>query len=203
MSLPDPTTAPGLRERKKAQTRRAIQREALRLFLADGYEATSVEAIAAAAGVSHMTFFRYFPRKEDVVLADEYDPLIAERLAARPVGEPAFETIRLALATGLARVYAVERDALLVRTRLILDTPALRARLWEQQSATERLMTRALERPGREADSLHRRVVVAACLATVTTALIIWAESNGTSDLPELIDRALAALRHELCADHG
>src|SRR5262245_27083557 len=108
---------PGLRARKKAQTRRALQREALRLFLAQGYAATTVGEIAAAAGVSHMTFFRHFPRKEDVVLADDYDPLIAELIAARPADEPALDAVRRALAEGLARVYAADRDALLARTR--------------------------------------------------------------------------------------
>jgi AcrR family transcriptional regulator len=154
---PDTSIAPSLRERKKAQTRHAIQQEALRLFLSKGYEATTVEEIAAAASVSHMTFFRYFPRKEDVVLADEYDPLIVELLAARPTSEPAVEKIRHALKEGLSRVYAADRDALLVRTRLILSTPALRARLWEQQAATEHLIARTLvDRPGQERDDLRR-----------------------------------------------
>src|ERR671937_274110 len=103
MSLAPP---PNLRARKKAHTRRAIQEAALRLFLDKGYEATTVQEIAAAAGVSHMTFFRYFPTKEDVVLADEYDSLIVELMAARPAGEPALETIRHTLKEGLARVYA-------------------------------------------------------------------------------------------------
>jgi AcrR family transcriptional regulator len=52
------------RERKKAQTRQRLQEQALRLFVERGYEATTVEQIVAAAGVSHMTFFRYFPTKE-------------------------------------------------------------------------------------------------------------------------------------------
>ena len=66
------------RERKKAATRQSIQEHALRLFKEKGYESTTVEEIAAAAGVSHMTFFRDFPRKEAVVEYDEYDPVLEE-----------------------------------------------------------------------------------------------------------------------------
>jgi AcrR family transcriptional regulator len=197
-------TAPSLRARKKAETRRALQQQALRMFLSKGYEATTVEEIAAAAGVSHMTFFRYFPRKEDVVLADEYDALIFELIATRPAGEPAMEKIRHALKEGLSRVYAADRDALLVRTRLILSTPALRARLWEQQAATERLIARALSgHPGQDRDDLRLRVITSACRAAVTTAVAMWAERDGSPELPDLIDQALAALRSGVCATDG
>ena len=192
-------TTTGLRARKKAETRRRLQEEALRLFLAKGYDATTVEEIAAAAGVSPMTFYRYFPTKEDVVLADDYDPLIAQLIAERPADGATVDKIRRALGEGLARVYAADRDALLVRTRLVLSTPALRARLWEQQAATERLIARSLARATHEpGDDLATRVVVSACLAAITTAILIWAEHGGTRDLPELVGRALTALRMEL-----
>lgn len=204
MPLLGASSSPSLRERKKAETRRAIQEHALRLFSTKGYEATTVQEIAAAAGVSHMTFFRYFPTKEDVILTDDYDRLIVEQLAARPADEPAVDKIRGALKAGLERVYAADREALLARTRLILRTPALRARLWEQQAATERLIARALAAdPCQAGDDLRLRVVVAACLAAVTTAVLVWAENDGAGELPALIDQALSALRQELGGTGG
>jgi AcrR family transcriptional regulator len=197
-------TAPDWRTRKKAATREAIRRHALRLFLRDGYEATTVEEIAAAAGVSHMTFFRYFPRKEAVVESDDYDPLLADLVAARPAGEDPFTAIHQAVRAGLAAVLPDDRDAILVRTRLTLETPALRARNYRNQDDTRELFAVALaRREGRIAPDLRIRVVAAAALAALTTAITAWAEGDGAADLVSLVDEAFAALRHARPSDHG
>lgn len=187
------------RERKKARTRERIQREALRLFGEQGYDETTVTRIAAAAGVSHTTFFRYFPTKEDVVLADEYDPLIEAALRSRPDSEDLVERVRNAMAEGLAAVYAADRDALLARVRLLLSAPALRSRLWEQMQSTQALLERSLAGTDDPAAVPMRvRVVASACLAVLTTALTTWGDEGGTADLPELVDEAFAQLRAEL-----
>ena len=75
---------PGLRERKKIRTRQTIRREAFRLIEENGYAATTVEQIAEAAEVSPSTFFRYFPTKESVLLADDMDPVILNALDEQP-----------------------------------------------------------------------------------------------------------------------
>ena len=80
----DTELAGGLRERKKAKTRAAIQHEAIRLFSEQGYEATTIEQIAEVVEIAPSTFFRYFRAKEDLVLTDEYDPLIIEAFRAQP-----------------------------------------------------------------------------------------------------------------------
>ena len=54
------------------------------MFTEQGFDAVPVAVIAKAAGVSHMTFFRYFPTKEAVVVSDLFDPLIAEAVRAQP-----------------------------------------------------------------------------------------------------------------------
>lgn len=180
------------RERKKARTRQRLQDEALRLFTERGYEATTVEQIAAAAGVSHMTFFRYFPTKEDVVLSDSYDPLLVAAIRGRPAGEDPVTRIHAAVRDGLGEIYPHVRDALLVRVRLSLRTPALRARLWENQYATQELLAGALHDG---APTFADRVLAAASLSALTTALDEWVATDGTAALPELIDEAFAALR--------
>ncbi|MDT0303354.1 TetR family transcriptional regulator [Streptomonospora wellingtoniae] len=187
------------RERKKARTRERIQREALRLFGEQGYDETTVAAIASAAGVSHTTFFRYFPTKEDVVLGDEYDPLIEEALRSRPRSEDLVERVRGAVGEGLAAVYAADRDALLARVHLVLGAPALRARLWEQLQDTQSLLERALADTDDPAEVPMRvRVVAAACLAVLTTAITAWNRGEGGAELPDLVDEAFLQLRAEL-----
>jgi AcrR family transcriptional regulator len=74
---------PGLRERKRQRTLSEIQRVALDLFGRQGYEATTIEQIAEEAEVSPSTVFRYFPTKEDLVLNDEYDPLLLAAIGGR------------------------------------------------------------------------------------------------------------------------
>ncbi|MEV1117225.1 TetR family transcriptional regulator [Actinosynnema sp. NPDC049800] len=186
--------AGGLRAQRKARTRRAIQEHALRLFLAQGYEQTTVEEIAAAAGVSHMTFFRYFPTKEAVVEDDDYDPFIAELVRGRPAGEGPLEALRAALRAGLDAVLDTDRDAVYARTRLIVTTPALRAGQWRNTAATADLLAGALaDREGQVVD-LRLRVIAAAATAALTTALTEWVEGEGADDLRSLVDEAFAAL---------
>src|SRR5215469_1430834 len=91
-----------LRERKKARTRAAIREHALRLFRAQGYAATTVEQIAAAAEVSQSTFFRYFPTKEDVVLRDDFDERMLEAFSRQPASLSPVAALRAAIREALA-----------------------------------------------------------------------------------------------------
>jgi AcrR family transcriptional regulator len=181
---------PDWRQRKKAATRDRIRASALRLFREQGYDATTVEQIAATAGVSHMTFFRYFPAKEDVVLSDGYDPLIASFIAQTPDAWPLTRRIRTVLVQGLRQIYDTQRDTLLAQNKLIVSTPALRERLWADQIATQQLILQALSpRP-----SFADRVTVAACLAAASTAILTWVENDGVPELPDLMEQAFDTL---------
>jgi AcrR family transcriptional regulator len=181
---------PDWRQRKKAATRDRIRASALRLFAERGYDATTVEQIAAAAGVSHMTFFRYFPAKEDVALSDSYDPMIATLVGQTPASWPLPQRIRVALLQGLQQVYETDRHAMLAQNKLIVSVPVLRERLWADQMATQQLILQALgPRP-----SFPTRVIVAACLAAASTAVLTWVENDGTPELPDLISQAFDTL---------
>jgi AcrR family transcriptional regulator len=95
----------------------------MRLFLERGYDATTVNDVAAAAEVSHMTVFRHFPTKEALVLADDDDPLLAERITARSAGEPLLRRLQAGLLRALAEVLAADRELLHRPELLFLDEP--------------------------------------------------------------------------------
>lgn len=182
-----------LRERKKERTREAIQREALRLIADQGYEATTCEQIAASAGVAPATLFRYFATKEDIVLRDVYDPMIAAAVRARPAAEEPLIAVRRGFAATLAQVCRADLEVVRRRTALILAVPALRARSREQQESLQvHLAVVLAERTGRSVDELGVQVAAAACTAAVVVAVQRWAHDGG--DLPSHVDAALAAV---------
>lgn len=185
--------ARSLRERQKAHTRQSIREHALRLFSERGYDATTVADVAEAAAVSSMTVFRHFPTKEDLVLTDEFDPVLCERIKARPADEPLMRRIGTALVESLAASSAIDREMLLRRLRLSLATPALRARRWDNQYLTQEAIVESLRGdPPDPEQEFQFRVTAGACLAAVAAALIRWAEHDGEDDPAELAAHALA-----------
>ncbi|MGP4030293.1 TetR/AcrR family transcriptional regulator [Actinomadura sp. 3N407] len=179
----------GLRETKRDRTRRTIQEQAMHLFLERGFDTTTVAEVAEAADVSAMTVFRHFPTKEHLVLQDEYDPVIADRIRHRPADEPLLRRIALSILDGLAELPPDPR-LLLARTRLILHTPALRARLWENNHATQQAIADALP----DEDPFEVHVAASACLAAATTAMTHWAEADDRPDLRTVMAEALEVL---------
>lgn len=184
------------RTEKKAATRRRIRECALRLFEKNGYDNVTIEEVAETASVSHMTFFRYFPTKEDVVLSDDYDALLFEQLQQMPAELTIMERIHGALKAGLSEMYELDRDTLLAQNKLIASTPALRARLWENQMNAQQLFVDALKKDVPVTKLYELGIIVAVCLAAAATAVLTWAESDGNSELPELLDHAFGALVH-------
>jgi AcrR family transcriptional regulator len=89
-------TTTGLRERKKRETREALARAGLELFVERGYDATTLADIADAAGVSTRTIFAYFPSKEDILFSSLQTTCdaLALALAERPEGQDAFDALR-------------------------------------------------------------------------------------------------------------
>lgn len=170
-----PTPRPGLRERKKIQTRRAIRRSAYRLFATQGYDATPVDQIADLAEVSPSTVFRYFPTKEDIVLTDEYDPLMAEALLRRPAEERPITAVRNAVMEVVRDAYAHESEEMIQRLRLICEIPAVRARLVECVVTTTHEVGRALaQRTSRSEQDPELQVFLGAVVGGLMQTVLQW-----------------------------
>jgi AcrR family transcriptional regulator len=198
LSLADDQPRPSLRERKKAKTRAAIQRSALRLFHEQGYEATTVEQIAEAAEVSTSTFFRYFPTKEDVALYDDLDPMLIAAFEAQPANLGPTQALRGALHEVFAALPQDEMEQQWERARLIMSIPELRMRLLDQFTGLIQLIASLVaRRVGRHPDDFAVRVYAGAVVGTLLAAMFDGIDLQAENIL-ERMDSSLAYLESGL-----
>lgn len=191
----------GLRERKKIKTREAIREATYALIKEQGYDATTIEQIADRAEVSPSTVFRYFPTKEDIVLTDEYDPLMLEELRARPAGEPWIDSVRHVIHMALDLLTEEDPETVRTRAQLAVQVPAVRSRMAESMSENGRMLREAIaERSGLAPDSLEARVYAMSLTGGLLEVYLHWAENGFQDDLRGLVDRALDVLEHGLPA---
>ena len=161
----------GLRERKKIKTRHVIRREAFRLFDANGYAATTIEQIADAAEVSPSTFFRYFPSKESLLLADDLDPLVLAAFKAQPPDLSPSQAIRRAYETTMAGLSPEQLEFESTRQRLIFSIPELKAAMYDEYYRTVSVMAAAIgDRISRPATDFEVRVFVGAMVGAMMAA---------------------------------
>lgn len=186
----------GLRERKKARTRSAIQRHALRLFREQGYAATTVDQIAEAAEVSPSTFFRYFPSKEDVVVYDDYDPALMASFAGQPADLSPIQAMRRAIVEVFGGVSPEQADLEEERGRLLMEVPELRARVMVQIAESVGMLAEQVgARVGRDPQDFAVRNLTGAVVGVMMAAML------RVSDKPEtghagFVHQLEAALDH-------
>ncbi len=189
------TARPGLRERKKSKTRHLLQQEALKLFVTQGYDNTTVEQICDAADISPSTFFRYFPTKEDVVFTDDYDPFVEESIASRAATEPITDVVRSTLFDLLEQRISQDRETMLARMKLASKVQMLRARMWQQQQGRVAHTAALLaKRANKSEDDYDVRITAAVLVAVTTETLLYWADNDGAPELADLFTRALDRL---------
>jgi AcrR family transcriptional regulator len=166
------TEAPlGLRERKKIKTRQAIKRAAFRLIDENGYAATTVEQIAEAAEVSPSTFFRYFPSKESLLLADDLDPLILAAFEAQPPDLSLIQAFRRSYEAVMAHLPSDQLEFENTRQRLMFSIPELKAAMYDEYYRTVNVMAEAISRRiGRPASDFEVRVFVGALTGAMMAA---------------------------------
>jgi len=186
---------PGLRERKQQQTRERLKRAAMALFLERGFEAATIDDIAAAADVSRRSFFHYFASKEDVVAAWQEDAAAAlvAGILARPADESMLTAAENAIAAAVKRIDPTEAAAM---SRLKRDNPALHARDQLKYEKLERALADGLaQRAGRKSDRLKARLVA----MIATGAMRVGGESwigEGAREKPEaFVKRTFDAIR--------
>ncbi|OMC12285.1 MULTISPECIES: TetR family transcriptional regulator [unclassified Mycobacterium] len=161
----------GLRERKKIKTRQAIRRAAFRLIEQNGYAATTVEQIAEAAEVSPSTFFRYFPSKESLLLADDLDPLILAAFESAPPDLSLIQAFRRAYQDVMAQLPADQLEFENTRQRLMFSIPELKAAMYDEYYRTVNVMAEAISRRiGRPASDFEVRVFVGALTGAMMAA---------------------------------
>jgi len=180
---------PGLRERKKAETRDAISRAAVRLALENGLENVRVADIAAEADVSPRTYNNYFASIAEAVCAGPSDRALAlaDAVRARPDDEPLDEAIANA-------VIAIHGDADIDRPliRMMTKTPALRGEFFKAIVARDAALAEVIaERTGTDPGDLYPQVLAATISGVTRIATQHWLRDD-TSDFPDLLRSALA-----------
>jgi AcrR family transcriptional regulator len=185
----------GLRERKKARTRASLRAHALRLFGEQGYQATTVEQIAAAAEVSPSTFFRYFPTKEDLVLQDDMDTRMIEALERQPAGLGPITAVRAASREVFASYTEADLDLIQQNMALTLSVPEVRARALDEFARTIAVMGEALaKRSGRPTDDLTVRTLAGAIIGVIMSITLPWDGWSDPQNMEETFGRIDTAL---------
>jgi AcrR family transcriptional regulator len=185
----------GLRERKRRETSERIIEKGLKLFVKHGYEATTLDALAEAAGISRRTFFYYFKSKEDVLLAAR-DSGFREALRPAMLDEPPDQAPVDAVRNCLIKIASrYETRESVVFDRLMESTPALRARKEAVFVDAEQILLEAMcelwPSPGRR-DGL--RLVAMVAMGMLRLALEKWKQNDATHPLAHYIRQGFALL---------
>ena len=169
----------------------------MRLFSEQGFDETTVEQIATAAGISGRTFFRYFPGKAEVLWYSFDDEVESLRAAFAAVGpdEPMMSAVRRVVVDA-NRYRAEDVPELHTRMKLVAEVPALAATAGTHYDAWERAVGEfAARRLGEPSDALIPMAVGRATLAAARAAFDAWL-ARADTDLTVYLDRVLAALQH-------
>lgn len=200
---PNASADRNVRGRPRGTTKRQLELIAMRLFSEQGFDETTVEQIAAAAGISGRTFFRYFPSKAEVLwyqFDDEVDALRAD-FATVPDDLPLMTAVRQVVLNA-NRYRAEDVPELRTRMQLVATVPALAATAGAHYDAWERAVSAfAASRLGQPADGLIPLAVGRTTLAAARAAFDAWL-ARADADLTTYLDQALTALEHGFAPAH-
>lgn len=189
-------TQHALAGRRRVTSRAELEQVAFDLFDRQGFERTTVDDIASAAGIGRRTFFRYFASKNDVPWGDFDAELVRmrTRLNATADRAPLMDAIRLAV-VDFNRVPAEQLPAHRRRMELILRVPALQAHSTLRYAAWRQVIADFIAaRTGQRPDALFPRAIAYAMLGVAVAAYEQWLDSGGGDDLCDLLDAAVRSL---------
>ena len=176
---------------RRARTRERLLAAALDLFSRKGFDATTVAEIAAAAGVTQMTFFRHFGTKEALLLDDPYDPLMVTAVGEQPLGLPPLVRAVRGVRTAWERVPVEAAGPVRERVRIVAGSASLRASMHANTTRSQDAVAQQLVADG--TDPVDAAVAASAVLSGLMTALLLWAQGDDP-DLGSAITGALDVL---------
>jgi len=182
-----------LRERNRNRAMRELQELALDMFEDDGFDAVTVEDIAAAGGVSASTIYRYFGTKERLVAWEEDNKELTKDLVRRLASTPPIQAFRDALITTLRNEEA--NRPLLRRVRFLFANPQVHAAAIEQDLRDQAELADGFAQVAdRRTPSLEDKTQAAVCMAALDAAVEEWQRAENNHSLTDLIARAFAAI---------
>ncbi|MEX1827094.1 TetR/AcrR family transcriptional regulator [Luteibacter sp. CQ10] len=193
-TLPDE----GLRERKRRETRQRIAEAGQRLFMIHGYDATTLDAIAAEAGISRRTFFAYFRSKDEIILfwqAADSDRLVADLLRASPDASP-LDAVRDIMVKHIAGYTTEEMTAV---DDLMRSSEALLARKPAYYAELEHAIYEALAQVWRQPErQVALRMVAVVAVGAMRLTLQAWREQTGKRrPIAQMLRETFESLRVE------
>ncbi|MCP3992765.1 MAG: TetR/AcrR family transcriptional regulator [Actinomycetia bacterium] len=182
-----------LRQQNRLTAMRVVQAASVAMFETDGFDATTVEAVAEATGVSASTIYRHFGTKEALVLWDEQDASVDAELAERLGAQSPLQAFKEAVVVALTN--REDMDLFLRRLRLIYSEASIwRAAALQDQVDRAELTAAFAATGGPRRATIADEVAAASCLAALDVALDRWQQSNAQTSLADVIDEAINAV---------
>lgn len=183
----------GVREKKRRETRQRIVDAGLKLFGTNGYEATTLDAIAAEAGISRRTFFHYFKSKDEILISMQAG--LGEQLSAALRAQPADRRPLAALrAAMLGLVAPFSPESLLAIDRLMRSSETVQARKQASYIRDEAMVFTALREHWPDETEPQMRLLASFAIATVRLSLDTFSREEGRRSLATLLEESFDAL---------
>lgn len=191
------TKKEGLREQKRRETKKRIAEKGLRLFIANGYEGTTLEAIAKEAAISRRTFFYYFKSKEEILSTWQngaWDTFRADLIKESPNQVP----IDVVYKVFLRHISSYETDEMIIIDRLLRSSESLQGRKQANYEAQEQSLFIALcELWPQTKRRAALRLVAMVSIGAMRLATEAWNEDWAKRPIKEYLQEAFATLKGE------